>query len=297
MTSGPASPERTPKPEDDFGAQLRDLFSGRFFVSAWRGFDEERGPPGPGAMHEAAITLLVAIVTLTVMEYAGDNRSLRALLAFCEGPLPAGLGLEARLRLSGYWEVASLSYWCVSRIVGFGLVPLIAVTLARRGRAGLALGTRGLSEHAWIYGLGFAIVLACVLVVARRPEFYEYYPFDTQANRSWAELLSWELLYALQFLALEVFFRGYLLEGTRRAFGSGAIFVAMVPYVMIHFGKPMSETFGAIVAGLFLGTLAMKTRSIWLGFTLHVAVAWSMDLLALVPTRGWPTVFFPTDLP
>ena len=50
---------------------------------------------------------------------------------------------------------------------------------------------------------------------------------------------------------------------------------------MIHFGKPLPETIGAIIAGIFLGTLALWTRSIWLGFLIHVSVALSMDITAM----------------
>ena len=72
--------------------------------------------------------------------------------------------------------------------------------------------------------------------------------------------------------------------------GSGAIVVMMVPYCMIHYGKPMPETFGAIGAGLILGTVAMRTRSIWGGVLIHVGVAWTMDLFAVThcPTDGRP---------
>ena len=34
----------------------------------------------------------------------------------------------------------------------------------------------------------------------------------------------------------------------------------IVPYCMIHYGKPLPETLGAIGAGLILGTLAMRTQ-------------------------------------
>ena len=94
-------------------------------------------------------------------------------------------------------------------------------------------------------------------------------------------LLLWELLYIAQFVTLEMFFRGFMLHGLRRSFGANAIFVMMVPYFMIHFNKPMPEAVGAIGAGLILGTLAMRTRSIWGGAAIHVAVAVTMDLLAL----------------
>ena len=44
---------------------------------------------------------------------------------------------------------------------------------------------------------------------------------------------------------------------------------------------------GAIFAGLLLGTLAMRTRSIWGGVLIHAGVAISMDVLAL---RGCPPI-------
>jgi membrane protease YdiL (CAAX protease family) len=50
---------------------------------------------------------------------------------------------------------------------------------------------------------------------------------------------------------------------------------------------------GAIVAGIVLGTLAMKTRSIWSGFLIHVSVAISMDVAALMQTEGMPTTWYP----
>jgi len=60
----------------------------------------------------------------------------------------------------------------------------------------------------------------------------------------------------------------------------------LIPYCMIHFQKPLLETFGAIVAGLILGLLALRTRSIWGGATIHVAVATSMDVAALIQRTG-----------
>ena len=38
---------------------------------------------------------------------------------------------------------------------------------------------------------------------------------------------------------------------------------------------------GAVVAGLILGTLALRTKSIWAGVLIHISVALTMDLLAL----------------
>ena len=54
-----------------------------------------------------------------------------------------------------------------------------------------------------------------------------------------------------------------------------------IPYVMIHFNKPVPETLGALVAGVVLGYLALKARSCVLGIALHFGVAITMDFLAI----------------
>jgi membrane protease YdiL (CAAX protease family) len=56
---------------------------------------------------------------------------------------------------------------------------------------------------------------------------------------------------------------------------------------MIHFGKPVAETFGAIIAGLALGYLAMKSRSWVYGACLHWGVGITMDLLAVLQKGGF----------
>jgi membrane protease YdiL (CAAX protease family) len=67
-----------------------------------------------------------------------------------------------------------------------------------------------------------------------------------------------------------------------------------VPYCMIHYGKPYLEAAGAVVAGVALGSLAMRTRSIYSGFLVHVTVALLMDLLSLAHRNAIPKVFWPS---
>ena len=55
----------------------------------------------------------------------------------------------------------------------------------------------------------------------------------------------------------------------------------MVPYVMIHFVKPAPEAAAAIVGGLVMGYLALRTGSIVWGIALHVSVAALMDVSSL----------------
>jgi membrane protease YdiL (CAAX protease family) len=145
----------------------------------------------------------------------------------------------------------------------------------------LGLDPSGLRQHAWIYAAGYAIVLPLVVIVSFRPDFLETYPFYSDAAGSWRELLLWEGSYAVQFVALEYFFRGVLLFAAFRVLGPWAIPMMVVPYTMIHFGKPLPECVGAIIAGSALGIVALRTRAIYAGMVIHIGVAWTMDLLAL----------------
>ncbi|WP_176754246.1 CPBP family intramembrane glutamic endopeptidase [Nitrosomonas sp. Nm132] len=113
--------------------------------------------------------------------------------------------------------------------------------------------------------------------------FMAGYPFYDvgKTEKLYPSFVIWQMFYFLQFIALEFLFRGFLLHGTKRKFGIHAIFVMTIPYCMIHFGKPLPETIGAIVAGVVLGAMSLKSKSIWPGVMLHYGIAIMMDLCVL----------------
>ncbi len=238
----------------------------------------------------------VAAFVLTALEYYGGHRFFTAFVRPALIELAAGGGaIGAHIDTRFYAELYGYAWWSFTRVLGYVVVPLAAWKLLFPKDSLLDMGLRakGLVEHAWIYASCLAVVLPLVFVVSRSPEFASYYPFYEGASRSWLDLLVWELLYVAQFFALEVFFRGFMLAPLRRSFGGGAIFAMCVPYVMIHYGKPYLESSVAFIAGVALGSLAMKTRSIYLGLLVHVTVAGLMDVLALSVGRGLPTTFWP----
>lgn len=108
------------------------------------------------------------------------------------------------------------------------------------------------------------------------------YPFFRGAYRaSFQEIFIWETAYLMQFVALEFFFRGFLVLGLERLMGRLAIWIAVIPYCMIHYHKPPLEAFAAIAAGIILGELSQRTRTILGGAVIHMSVAFTMDMLAL----------------
>jgi len=262
------------------------------FRDTWRQLDADAA-----ALHRArgsrplelraAITLLLAALCLILINYYGDYPLFeRAVLPSIRAyvMLHPTLG-DSAVYGDLYWRV----YWGLSRDL-FYLLPLAVWPIVfRENPLDLGLRTRGVLAHAWLYLLCLAVMIPVLVAVAQTPDFGTYYPIYPLAGRSWLDLAVWEVVYISQFFCLEVFFRGFWLRGTR-SLGSAAIFTMTVPYVMIHFPKPYLEACGAIVAGVVLGSLSMKTRSIWAGFGLHSTVAVLMDLLALHRRGALPSL-------
>ena len=63
----------------------------------------------------------------------------------------------------------------------------------------------------------------------------------------------------------EFFFRGFLILPLFAKFRRYALLIAVMPYSMIHIGKPLIELFGSIVFGLGLSYLAVRSGSILYG--------------------------------
>ena len=97
-----------------------------------------------------------------------------------------------------------------------------------------------------------------------------------------SSLLFYELIYGLDFVSIEYFFRGFLVLAFLKYVGPGSILPMAAFYVSIHFGKPMVETISSFFGGGLLGILAFYSRSIWGGIVVHMGIAWLMELGAFV---------------
>jgi membrane protease YdiL (CAAX protease family) len=276
-----------------------------FFGRTWRELDlaahehQKKTLAAGGYNYRPAVLFVITALVLTMQEYYGGRDFFEEHfkpwlhgLELAQLNHPGGLGRLVDLKK--YGELYSFAWWAFNRVFGYVVIPLAAWKVFFRKDSILDMGlrVRGLWSHAWIYGLCLVVVLPAVFVVSRSPDFATYYPFYKHASRSWFDLACWEAMYFAQFFALEIFFRGFWLSGLRTSLGSGAIFAMCVPYCMIHYGKPYLEAAGAVVAGVALGSLAMRTKSIYSGFLVHVTVALSMDLLTLANHDALPKVFW-----
>jgi hypothetical protein len=133
----------------------------------------------------------------------------------------------------------------------------------------------------------YLLLLMTPLIVfaSTRPDFLEVYPKITQISfldqygkNHWYLKLLFELSYGIDFLGIELFFRGFLILAFARHVGPSVILPMAVFYCSIHFGKPIFECLSSYVGGLILGVLAYRTQSILGGLVVHLGIAWMMEL-------------------
>lgn len=266
-----------------------------FLLSAWDSFDQQA---------------LQLRSSLTAEQHSIEVKRIRELLlvagllltlGYCFGDRPFfeetfGAFVSRHPRLERYHELLSYTYWSLAKLLGYGVFPALHIALRGERVGDFGLSLRGVSAveekirlpWARMYLILLLGILPAVVVASFTASFQQNYPFYGKASRSFFDFLAWESEYLATFVAVEFFFRGYLLFGLRKYLGSLALFVSMVPYCLIHVLKPAPEALGSIFAGLLLGTLALCTGTLWSGVLLHVTVALSMDVLSSLQSGRLP---------
>ncbi len=145
----------------------------------------------------------------------------------------------------------------------------------------------GLTKKNFKAGPYFLLLLCLVPLVAlasTQHDFLAFYPkakntafINAYAHPLWLWKGLYELSYGLDFLGIELFFRGLLVVGFLRYAGEYAILPMAAFYCTIHFGKPLGECIASYFGGLILGVVAARTRSIYGGLIVHLGLAWMME--------------------
>jgi membrane protease YdiL (CAAX protease family) len=280
---------------------MGDKTEGNWLTRFWRGFvlaplrqadDEARaiinGTNAAAAGRKALTVLVLTALLLTLQFYFckpdGLWRTVDSLRVLPGGQRFYDYVMSLGSPSSHSEEIPWLRHWAIGTICCYFVIPALVIKLVFRERlSDYGLKLRGAFTDGWVYLVMAAIMAPLVLLVSLDAHFQMTYPFlyVPRGEPLWPTFWIWEGMYAVQFLALEFFFRGFLLHGLRPRFGSYAIPVMMVPYCMIHFGKPLPETLASILAGLALGFMSVRTRSVLLGAAIHISVALSMDFASL----------------
>ena len=98
----------------------------------------------------------------------------------------------------------------------------------------------------------------------------------------WLAVAGYELAYGLDFVTVELLFRGFMVLGMIQLLGRNAILPMAATYCFLHFGKPPGEAISSAIGGYILGVIAYETKSIWGGIIVHLGIAWMMELIAFI---------------
>jgi hypothetical protein len=135
------------------------------------------------------------------------------------------------------------------------------------------------------YLLMLLVMVPLIAFASMQPDFLHAYPklkqvafIENNTTHSWLYKLLFEISYGIDFVSIELFFRGFIVFAFVRYVGADAILPMAVFYCSIHFGKPLFECISSFFGGILLGIIAYRTQSILGGMVVHLGIAWMMEL-------------------
>ena len=134
------------------------------------------------------------------------------------------------------------------------------------------------------YLLMLLIMIPLISWASSQNDFLHTYPkmrqvasISVNTRYPWLYNLLFEISYGIDFITIELFFRGFLVLAFVRYAGQEAILPMAVFYCSIHFGKPLAECISSFFGGMILGIVVYRTRTIIGGLIVHLGIAWMME--------------------
>lgn len=260
------------------------------FLTTWKNIEQssiDYQATHQGLNKKVIIILIYTAIGLSITKYFGDT--VFYLDYVTDNPTEFQKWYCSYFFGSMTGKFHSLIWWISMIIIFYLLIPIVIVRLLFKERIKeYGVSFSNIKKDYPLYLIMLSIMIPIVFIASNTKGFQARYPiFQPEKNHLFPLFFMWQIAYFFQFVAVEFFFRGFILHGVKNRLGIYSIFVMTIPYCMVHFGKPFGETIAAIIAGVVLGTLSLKSRSIFLGIFIHYTVAITMDLFAL-----WREGFF-----
>ncbi len=189
-----------------------------------------------------------------------------------------------------YWKFI---YHNFTPIIFFFLSSVLFIKFGLKGK----LKDYGLGLGDYKLGIKMCLVVTPIFIIAGLSTVVDsgmnqMYPLARYVIDSpFQFVMLYYISYLVYYVGWETIFRGVTIFGTEKSGPLVAIAVSTLVSALIHssiagFGKPFTETFSAIIAGVVFGYVAYKTRSIWYSFYMHVLVGFSTDFFISIFTRA-----------
>ncbi len=226
-----------------------------------------------GLSPEARFVVMSSVLLLAVFLLFGRSSTYRHLL---EPFVPK----DTRTPLLGFAYFATCSV--LLRLV----IPYLLVRFKLRQPPNeYGYVVRGGTRWRWAYLALFVFMVPLVVWASTLSDFQSSYPqargLITGNEISLRLFVLYHIAYFMMFLSGESLWRGYMTFGLGRDLGVAALPWMVMIYSIGHYGKPILEVNGSIIAGFVLGYLALRHRSFFLGALLHWSIALTMDLAVL----------------
>ncbi|MFA5375797.1 MAG: CPBP family intramembrane glutamic endopeptidase [Dehalococcoidia bacterium] len=129
---------------------------------------------------------------------------------------------------------------------------------------GLRLGV----PRIWVLHVGVICLIAAIILYASSFSYslQSYYRTEN------FDFFIYFLTSCVSLSASEFIYRGYLLFGLKEKFKEGSILLQMIPFALMHLGKPELETVSTIFTGILFGYVAYRGKSYWPAFIIHVFI-------------------------
>ena len=175
-------------------------------------------------------------------------------------------------------------YWLLSDGVLMIFVSVLSVKFILKKNLSDFGFTLGDKKFGFLSVLIFYLFMLPLLwIVSASESFSLTYPQGGPALReNISLLLLYEICIIIYMLGWEFLWRGYMLFGLKEKLGYYAIFVQMIPFFILHKGKPDLELFGSILAGIILGIQALRSRSFIYAWILHSIIMISIDTISVL---------------
>lgn len=181
-------------------------------------------------------------------------------------------------------RLMSRIYWLLADGLVMFLLPVISIKFVLKEKLsdfGFRMGDK---KFGFISsGLFLIVMLPIVWIVSSSESFTNMYPLGgSELKTNMVLFLVYELCVGVYMLGWEFLWRGYMLFGLKVKLGYYAVFIQMIPFFILHRGKPEIEVFASILAGIILGIQALRSGSFFYCWLLHFCVMISIDSVSVM---------------